>query len=84
MARNRPPKRNPASLRDRSEMIGGEMRETLRQSDALVERLRPILAGQSPKVQGAAIAQLLASLPNGNTGDSLRSLGRPSTLSDSY
>jgi len=39
MARNCPPKRNLASLRDRAEMIGGEMRE----------RLRPILAGQNPR-----------------------------------
>jgi|GEM_PF-1228839 len=41
-------------------MISGEMRERLRQSDALVEQMRPILAGQNPEVQGAAIAQLLA------------------------
>lgn len=36
------------------------MLETIRQSDALVERMRPILAGQNPEVQGAAIAQLVA------------------------
>lgn len=41
-------------------MIEGEMRESLRQSDAVVEQMRPILAGQNPEVQGAAIAQLLA------------------------
>ena len=41
-------------------MISGEMRERLRQSDALVDQMRPILAGQNPEVQGAAIAQLLA------------------------
>jgi hypothetical protein len=31
-------------------------------SDALVERIRPILAGQSPEVVGAALADLLAIL----------------------
>lgn len=44
-------------------MNSGEMRERLRQSDALVEHMRPMFAGQNPKMQGDAIAQLLASLP---------------------
>lgn len=35
--------------------------ETLAEiSDALVERIKPILAGQSPQVQGAVVADLTA------------------------
>ncbi|MEY9364756.1 hypothetical protein ABH994_007477 [Bradyrhizobium yuanmingense] len=37
-----------------------DFQAAMRQSDALVEHIRPILAGQSPEVTGATIAQLLA------------------------
>ncbi|WP_038384925.1 hypothetical protein [Bradyrhizobium elkanii] len=38
---------------------GGSYAATLA-SDALVEQIRPILAGQTPEVVGATLAQLLA------------------------
>ena len=37
-----------------------DFQAALRESDALVEQIRPILAGQSPELTGATIAQLLA------------------------
>ena len=32
----------------------------MKEADALVEQMRPLLAGKSPEVQGATVAQLLA------------------------
>ncbi|MCP1761920.1 hypothetical protein [Bradyrhizobium japonicum] len=37
-----------------------DFQAALRESDALVEQIRPILAGQSPEVTGTTIAQLVA------------------------
>lgn len=37
-----------------------DFQAALRESDALVEQIRPILAGQNPEVVGATLAQLLA------------------------
>ncbi|MHC2534243.1 hypothetical protein [Bradyrhizobium diazoefficiens] len=43
-----------------------DFQAALRESDGLVEQIRPILAGQNPEVVGATLAQLLATFIAGH------------------